>query len=88
VQVIASQFRFQPDTVRVRSGQPVRLTYTNTDTTYHDWAVEGVRGADAGARPGQSSVMTFEAPGPGVYKVLCTVPGHEQLGMVGQLIVE
>jgi magnesium-transporting ATPase (P-type) len=88
VEVTATHLRFQPDTVRVRSGQLVRLTYTNTDDTYHDWEAEGVRGADAGARPGQSSVITFKAPASGVYKILCTVPGHEQLGMVGQLIVE
>ena len=31
--------------------------------------------------------LTFRVRQPGDYTVVCTVPGHEQLGMVGTLTI-
>ncbi|MFV9503773.1 MAG: plastocyanin/azurin family copper-binding protein [Oscillochloridaceae bacterium umkhey_bin13] len=36
---------------------------------------------------GDSTTFTFETPGPGTYKFICTFPGHYLAGMVGELVV-
>ncbi|AHF92689.1 hypothetical protein OPIT5_23150 [Opitutaceae bacterium TAV5] len=39
--------------------------------------------------PGESDTVTFKAPGmPGHYAFVCSFPGHFQVGMKGELVVE
>ena len=39
------------------------------------------------AQANKTASIKFVADTPGTYEVICTVPGHEQSGMVAQLIV-
>ena len=43
--------------------------------------------AYAAAGPGQQMVVSFTPAQAGTYQVVCTVPGHKEAGMVGQLVV-
>jgi Cu+-exporting ATPase len=85
--VTAHSVRFEPAAVSVRSGSFVVARFTNDDAIFHDWEVEGVANIDAGARPGQTQRIRFIAPAPGTYRILCTVDGHADAGMIGTLIV-
>jgi uncharacterized cupredoxin-like copper-binding protein len=38
--------------------------------------------------PGGTDAGTFEIDAPGHYKVLCTIPGHTEVGMAGELVVK
>jgi Cu+-exporting ATPase len=87
VAVRATDVRFQPADVAVRSGEFVVVSFTNNDPIFHDWEVEGVANVDAGARPGQTQRIRFIAPAPGTYRILCTVEGHAEAGMLGTLVV-
>jgi uncharacterized cupredoxin-like copper-binding protein len=40
------------------------------------------------AHAGESATITFTPSEPGEYRYFCTVPGHEESGMVGTLVVE
>ncbi len=40
------------------------------------------------AVPGETATGQFTATEVGTFKVICAEPGHEQLGMVGELVVE
>jgi uncharacterized cupredoxin-like copper-binding protein len=42
---------------------------------------------DANARPGQTQRVRFRITDPGTYRIMCTVPGHAESGMVGTLVV-
>jgi P-type Cu+ transporter len=86
--VAARDVRFTPADVRVTAGQTAVLTFRNDDPVFHDWEVEGLANVDAGARPGQTRKIRFTIDQPGTYRILCTVPGHAEAGMVGTLLVE
>jgi Cu+-exporting ATPase len=87
IDVRASDVRFTPDEVRVRSGQVIVIRFTNDDPVFHDWEVDGVANVDAGARPGQTQRIRFSIDRPGTYEIRCTVDGHADAGMVGRLVV-
>ncbi len=40
------------------------------------------------ATTGQSNTLEFTPTEPGTYEFFCTVPGHKEAGMVGQLVVK
>ena len=88
IAVTASHVRFEPADVRVRAGDVVVVRFTNTDPVFHDWEAEGLANVDAGARPGQVQQVRFRIETPGTYRIICSVEGHADAGMVGTLVVE
>ena len=88
VDVIARDVRFAPADVRVRAGQIVVVRFTNDDPIFHDWMAEGLANVDAAARPGQVQQIRFIVDRPGTYRIICSVEGHADAGMVGRLVVE
>jgi plastocyanin len=88
VEIVGRNVAFEPAEVRIQAGRWTVVEFTNADPIFHDWMVEGLANVDAGARPGQTTSLRFVIDEPGSYTYLCTVPGHEEAGMVGTLIVE
>ena len=86
--VTARDLRFVPADLHVTAGEWVVLEFTNRDTVVHDWMVEGVANLDVVARPGQTSRLRFVLDTPGTYRVICSIPGHAEAGMVGTLTVD
>lgn len=39
------------------------------------------------AKAGESAVLKFTAMQPGTYEIFCSIQGHKQAGMIGELIV-
>jgi plastocyanin len=71
----------------VPAGRFVILRFTNNDSVFHDWSVEGLANVDANARPGQTQRIRFRIDRPGAWTVVCTVAGHAEAGMTGLLVV-
>jgi len=90
ITVVATDYKFEPANVTVKAGQPVQLVLKNSSTQVHDWVPQNVPGVTAKgeAAANQSVNITFTPSTAGTYKVICAQTGHEQLGMVGQLIVQ
>ncbi|HEV8545132.1 MAG TPA: heavy metal translocating P-type ATPase [Candidatus Limnocylindrales bacterium] len=88
VAVTARDVRFSPADVRVQAGDVVVVRFTNADPVFHDWEVEGLANVDAAARPGQTQQIRFRIETSGTYRIVCTVAGHAEAGMVGTLTVE
>jgi uncharacterized cupredoxin-like copper-binding protein len=90
---VMSDYEFHPRDVRVRRGQV--LTVLNEGGIAHNLTIE--RGPDpteetdelAGTESflkGDSEQLRIDLP-PGRYAMVCTVPGHRELGMTGSLEV-
>ncbi len=86
--VTATEMAFSPTTMEVQAGRPVTLTVRNSGMVEHNWQAQVAGEAIMlTVQPRQSASKTFTPQTPGTYKVVCSVPGHEQAGMVATLIV-
>jgi nitrite reductase (NO-forming) len=78
-----------PDLV-VQAGSVVHVTVTNGDGMPHDFFVAGL-GAQAPMVSGSGATtevrFAVESDQVGTYSYYCTVAGHRQAGMAGELIV-
>ncbi len=91
VQVRATDMlKFEPATITVKRGAPVRLTLTSTGALEHDWVVDNLDGkrARVHAAPGASATVEFTAMAAGTYEFYCSIPGHREAGMKGTLVVQ
>jgi plastocyanin len=87
LEVRAHDVRFAPADLTVPAGAFVVLRFTKEDPVFHDWMVDGLANLDAGARPVQTQRLRFRIDTPGSYRIVCSVPGHAEAGMVGVLVV-
>jgi uncharacterized cupredoxin-like copper-binding protein len=79
--------KFDRQTLLIKAGQPVELTYQNKGSIDHAFQIDGLVD-NVKIRPGQTRVFKFTVARPGEYKFVCAMPGHEIAGMVGILRVE
>lgn len=84
----ASNFKYDIGQLRVRQGDTVRITLTNSGTMSHDWRLDEFKAATKVIATGKTDTVEFVADKKGTYEYYCSVGQHRQLGMVGQLIVE
>jgi len=85
--VVAKQFSYEPDTIRVKQGDMVRITLTSADVP-HGFAINEY-GIDQKISPSNSTVVEFLADKNGAFTYYCNVPcgaGHKS--MKGTLVVE
>ncbi len=92
VRVIGTEFAFDPAEFSVEAGRPVAVSFANEGSLEHDWvlyAADGgeVDGAHADASPGEEAMAVFTLE-PGTYQAICTLRGHEEAGMTGEVRAE
>ena len=101
VQVQLSSFKFRPETLRLRAGEPVVLHLVNTGRGGHNFAAPQFFAAarvaaDSASRinggavevPSRSAVDVRLIPARGTYRLRCTHTLHTTFGMRGQIVVE
>ncbi|HSH82856.1 MAG TPA: heavy metal translocating P-type ATPase, partial [Herpetosiphonaceae bacterium] len=89
VSVRMTEYAFEPRQVVVKVNQPVEVTVTNAGRTAHDWSPQALGQAiHVHSEAGEEASGRFTPVKVGTFKVICTEPGHEQLGMVGELVVQ
>jgi uncharacterized cupredoxin-like copper-binding protein len=103
IEVVFTDFQFNPDSFSVPAGQEITLNAKNDGAVVHEFVIMNFGttvGEDFGDEDegniyweievgagGQTST-TFTAPSePGEYQVVCGTKGHYIAGMVGKLIV-
>lgn len=87
--VTQDSMRFEPATLTVDTGRPVRLIVRNQGRAVHDFTLtKGVaRSVKLVVKGGQSAETTFTIARPGTYQFTCAQFGHALSGMRGTITV-
>lgn len=86
--VESREFSFDVSTITVKIGDTVRINLTNAGAARHNFGV-----GDFGVRTqtisgGNSETIEFIADRTGTFNFDCSVPGHRNQGMLGNIIIE
>ncbi len=91
IAVKSGEFTFEPKLLELRAGEPTRIQLVNQGKVEHALVVAEPSGKGdwihLHAAPGTTDAGTFQIDVPGRYKLLCTIAGHTEAGMVGELVV-
>jgi len=83
--------RFEPTRFEVQAGVPTRIELANAGAAEHSLVVKTPDGKQDWVHlhvvPGATEAATYQLDEPGTYPVLCTIPGHTEGGMAGELVV-
>lgn len=86
VVVEGRELYFSPGELRIQAGETVNLTFVNAGHMAHTFTVPEL-GIDLRVRPGDRVTAALESPVSGSYQFICTIPGHEDGGMRGEIVV-
>jgi plastocyanin len=87
VNVVSKDFAFSLDAARINAGT-VTFVLRNDGPAPHDFAIRG-NGADQKTpiiQQGKTASLTVDLK-PGTYAYICSIPGHDHLGMQGTFTV-
>jgi plastocyanin len=85
--VEGSEFSFSPTSIAVNRGDRIRITFKNVGSVGHNFVIGDLNVSTAVIQPGDSATVEFTANTSGTFAFWCSVPGHREAGMEGQLIV-
>jgi nitrite reductase (NO-forming) len=80
-------FKFEPSTLEVAAGSEVVLRFENKGIMAHNIKVPALNAGTETIGGGKSQTITFTVDQNGTYEFECSVPGHAQAGMTGQIKV-
>jgi len=86
--VEGSEFYFEPHTIRAPPGEEVVITFRNVGTVAHNFTIGQLGVATPTIQPGKTATVRFTPERADVYGFWCNVPGHQDAGMQGRLVVE
>lgn len=90
IEVVATEFAFEPTQFEVTAGEEVTLRLVNEGNISHNLHLHlnGEEVQTETIQGGASDTVTFTAPDDsGELTFYCAVPGHEAAGMTGQMAV-
>ncbi len=88
VDISETEYKIDPADPSVKAGS-VTFNVTNDGSTVHDLEIEGdgVEEVTDTIQPGDSDELTVDLK-PGTYEMYCTIDGHADLGMEGEVTVQ
>jgi len=87
ISVTAFEMGFKLSKTTVPRGTVI-FTVKNTGTVAHDFSFGSKGGGTEMLDPGATATLKVKFLKPGNYTFICTVPGHQEAGMVGVLKVK
>lgn len=86
VKVTLTDFKYSSEVIEIPAGEKVTLELTNAGAVEHDIVIESI-GFRVIVQPGKTAMRNVGPLEAGEHEVVCTIPGHKELGMVAKLIV-
>ncbi len=86
VEVIGTEFAYEPETVTIPSAGSTTIRLINEGIVEHDITIDELD-FQITAQIGETVEGVLTDVEPGTYRFYCTIPGHEVNGMVGELVV-
>ena len=71
VQIVASKYQFEPSTIQVTAGEPVRLVIQSKNGT-HGFSVPKLKIDERVPKTGDPVTVEFTAPAAGHYEIACS----------------
>ena len=81
----AENMAFSSEELVANAGE-ITVHLDNHDLWWHTFTIDAL-GVDLQVPMGATQQITFHAP-PGTYRYYCDIPGHEDIGMHGKLVVK
>jgi uncharacterized cupredoxin-like copper-binding protein len=85
VAVAMREFAFEPREISIPADTDVTIALSNIGGAVHNFWLSDVDQGTEFLNPGAEAQLPLNLPA-GEYRVLCTVPGHSDLGMVAKLV--
>lgn len=86
--ISGTEFSFSPSSITVNKGDKVKLTFKNVGDVIHDFTIDELGVKTRILESGESQTIEFTADKSGTFNFYCSVPGHKEAGMEGELGVE
>lgn len=86
VTLIANDIEWNITTINAKVNQPIEITVTNAGALDHDLVIDELD-VDILLSPGDTEVVTVTVDHAGTIQYICSIPGHEEAGMVGEIVV-
>jgi plastocyanin len=86
IRIVATEFGYEPSTLNLKLGEPVNIVLVNEGSLPHDLDVPEV-GFHIHAEGGETTTVGLTPDKTGEFPFICTIAGHEEAGMIGQMIV-
>ena len=87
VTLVAEDIHWNLTTIHAKVNQTIEITLRNEGALDHNLVIEEF-GVNELVAPGAQTVVTLTIDKAGTYQYICSIPGHEEAGMVGQIIVQ
>ena len=84
VTIVARDFSFSPSELRISAGGTMNFVLDNEGSLPHDITIPEL-GFSLPAAPGATASAALSAARTGTYEFFCSVPGHREAGMTGEL---
>jgi plastocyanin len=88
IQVIGSEYSYEPSSIGLNEGDKARLTFRNVGRLPHNLVIDKLGLATKTIGQGQSDTIEFVATSSGTFEFYCSVGNHRSLGMEGSLEVK
>ncbi|MEX2144274.1 MAG: cupredoxin domain-containing protein [Anaerolineales bacterium] len=86
VTLVAEDIMWSMETIEAKVNQPIEITIRNAGALDHDFVIAELD-IEVLLSPGDIEVVEFTVDQAGTILYICNIPGHEEAGMVGQIVI-
>lgn len=86
VTLIGIDMEWNLQTIEAKVNQPIEITVRNDGALDHNLVIEEL-GVDILLSPGDIEVVEFSVDHVTTMSYICSIPGHEEAGMIGEIVI-